>query len=100
MSQALIRLGALVFLLGIVKLQADDYFGTTISFWIVVGISFYFLPSIIALLRDHKNRAAIFVLDLFLGWSFIGWVVALVWSFTVAQENVVVTSNHNKTKSE
>jgi len=43
---------------------------------------FYFLPWVIALLRSHRNSTAIFVLNLLLGWTFIGWVVALVWSFT------------------
>ena len=42
----------------------------------------YFLPSFIAGMRGHPNTFAIFILNLLLGWSFIGWVVALVWSFT------------------
>jgi hypothetical protein len=42
----------------------------------------YFLPTIIALLRRQPNTLAIFLLNFFLGWSFIGWVVALVWSVT------------------
>ena len=45
-------------------------------------LSLYFLPTIIALLRRHRNALAIFLLNFFLGWSFIGWVVALVWSAT------------------
>ena len=40
----------------------------------------YFLPSIIALARGKRDLLAIFLLNLFLGWSVIGWVVALVWS--------------------
>jgi hypothetical protein len=40
----------------------------------------YFLPSLIALLRRHKNMLAIFLLNLFLGWTIIGWVSSLVWS--------------------
>ena len=42
----------------------------------------YFLPWIIAALRRHHNSGAIFVLNLFLGWTFLGWVGALVWSAT------------------
>ncbi len=40
----------------------------------------YFLPSVIAFSRKHFNSASIFVLNLFLGWTFIGWIVALVWA--------------------
>jgi len=43
---------------------------------------FYFLPWFIAWGRGHNNTVAIFVLNLFLGWTFLGWVFALVWSFT------------------
>ena len=38
------------------------------------------LPSIIALLRGKRDTLAIFLLNLFLGWSIIGWIVALVWA--------------------
>ncbi len=47
-----------------------------------VGLLFYFLPFVVASFRGHHNTAAIFILNLLLGWSFIGWVVALVWAFT------------------
>jgi hypothetical protein len=40
----------------------------------------YFLPSIVALVRSKRDTLAIFLLNLFLGWSVIGWVVALVWA--------------------
>ena len=46
---------------------------------VVVG---YFLPAFVANVRQHRNATAILVLNLFLGWTFIGWVGALVWSFT------------------
>lgn len=45
-----------------------------------VGMAFYFLPTIIALVRQKRNTIAILVLNFFLGWTFIGWVAALVWS--------------------
>ena len=40
----------------------------------------YFLPSIIALARSKRDLLAIFLLNLFLGWSVIGWIVALIWA--------------------
>jgi hypothetical protein len=44
------------------------------------GFVMYFLPSIIALARSKRDILAIFLLNLFLGWSVIGWIVALVWA--------------------
>ena len=40
----------------------------------------YFLPSIVAHNRKHKNASAIAILNLFLGWTLLGWVVALIWA--------------------
>jgi len=42
----------------------------------------YFLPAIVAGMRSHHSAGAIFVLNLLLGWTLLGWVVALVWAFT------------------
>ncbi len=47
-----------------------------------VGVVLYFLPTIIAWVRAHYNRVAILALNLLLGWTVVGWVVSLVWSFT------------------
>ena len=44
------------------------------------GFFIYFLPSIIALARSKRDMFAIFLLNFFLGWTFIGWIVALVWA--------------------
>lgn len=40
----------------------------------------YFLPTIIAYSRNHTNVLAIFVLNLFLGATFVVWVFALIWA--------------------
>jgi hypothetical protein len=49
--------------------------------WTLAVISLlYFLPLAIAFSRGHKDTGAIFVVDLFLGWTLVGWVVALVWA--------------------
>ncbi|MFA5604938.1 MAG: superinfection immunity protein [Dehalococcoidales bacterium] len=48
----------------------------------VFSLAIYFLPTIIAVVRKKRNTLAIFLLNLFLGFTFIGWVVALVWAAT------------------
>ncbi len=37
----------------------------------------YFLPTNIASSKKHKNTGSIFALNLFLGWTLLGWVIAL-----------------------
>ena len=44
------------------------------------GFVMYFLPTIIAALKSKRDTVAILLLNLFLGWSVIGWIVALVWA--------------------
>jgi hypothetical protein len=44
------------------------------------GFVMYFLPSIIALARNKRDITGILLLNFFLGWTMIGWVVALVWA--------------------
>ena len=47
---------------------------------VVLILAGYFLPSFIAMLRDHKNKLAIVLLNTFLGWTLLGWISSLVWS--------------------
>jgi len=60
---------------------------------IAFSICLYFLPSFIAFRRQKSNKIPIFVLNLFLGWSLIGWVVSLVWSLSQEQQQVVIQQN-------
>ena len=47
---------------------------------VLVVLVIYFLPSVIALLRGHRNRQALAKLNLFGGWTLFGWITALVWA--------------------
>lgn len=50
----------------------------------------YFLPSIVA--RKKENFKAIFALNFFLGWSFLGWVAALVWALMKEKRGNIETN--------
>lgn len=56
--------------------------------FVVGGVSLfiYFIPSFAAGTR-HRNFNAILVLNIFLGWTFIGWVIALVWACMDSQKD-------------
>jgi uncharacterized membrane protein len=62
--------------------------GGLILRFILVGL--YFLPTIIAFNRNRHNKTAIFVLNLFLGWTVLGWVVSMVWAVSSSQPPVIV----------
>jgi Superinfection immunity protein len=46
----------------------------------ICGIAMYFVPAIIAHYRQHVSSGAIFLTNLLLGWSIIGWIVCFAWA--------------------
>ena len=57
----------------------------TISIVVAVLTIGYMLPWMIAAMRGKSNHWAVMVLNLLLGWSVIGWVIALVMACTSHQ---------------
>ena len=54
-------------------------------------LAIYLAPSIVAKTRKIKNFAQVFIVNFFLGWTLIGWVVALVMAFKpIDPKDVVV----------
>lgn len=62
-------------------------------FFIIVGFGLYFLPSLVG--KDKRNASAIFVLNFFLGWTLIGWVVAMVWACTYDPIQTKIPPSYN-----
>ncbi|HEY2056091.1 MAG TPA: superinfection immunity protein [Solirubrobacterales bacterium] len=48
---------------------------------VIVVIGFYFLPTIVGAVRSVPNLGSVVVINFFLGWTFVGWVVALAMAF-------------------
>jgi hypothetical protein len=48
--------------------------------YLLIFLVIYFFPSLVAQERSKKNTTAIFVTNLFFGWTFVGWVIVLIWS--------------------
>jgi hypothetical protein len=51
----------------------------------------YFVPTMVAHGRNHRQRLAITVLNTVLGWTLIGWAGALVWACTTDVEKEQTT---------
>lgn len=60
--------------------------------WVIAVLTFlYMLPWAVAVTRGRSNQAAIGLLNFFLGWSLVGWIVALV--MAVQAHQVVGSGN-------
>lgn len=63
--------------------------------WVVAAITLlYMLPWAVAVTRNRSNMAAIGLINFLVGWSFIGWVVALVMACGSEPQQTVVVNNY------
>lgn len=61
-------------------------FGQLVSFaFFPLFLLLYMLPTYEAWKNQHPNLAAVALVNLFLGWTVLGWVVAIVWAFRKAE---------------
>jgi len=60
-----------------------------LGLWFVL-LLIYFVPTLVAYYRYKKNFASIVVLNIFLGWTLVGWVVALCWALAVDAQPIVI----------
>ena len=66
-------------------------FGILSILMFVIAAGVYMLPAIIAFIRKHERRWLIFALDLVLGGTGVGWIVALVWAcLSTKQEAAII----------
>lgn len=55
----------------------------------IAFVALYLLPSIVAALRRHHNTASVVVIDLLLGWTLVGWVVAMAMAVSAKPANKI-----------
>lgn len=47
---------------------------------VLLCLAVYLVPCIVAYYRQHGDTASIAVVNILLGWTFIGWVGCLAWA--------------------
>ena len=50
----------------------------------------YFIPTFVAFSRHHQFKWIIFLINLFTGFTFVGWIGALIWAFIDTGQNTKV----------
>lgn len=55
---------------------------------LTVGVV-YFVPLLVAVCRHHHQVWPIAIVNALLGWTFVGWVVALAWAFSTVKPRPV-----------
>jgi hypothetical protein len=70
--------------------------GLIVGLILLMLVGPYWVPTFVAFSRKHPSRGGVFALNFFLGWTFIGWVIALVWALSdnKAGQASVVVNNH------
>ncbi|MCC3701384.1 superinfection immunity protein [Rouxiella badensis] len=67
---------------------------------VILCVAMYFLPFLIADHRKHKKLPVIFGVNLLLGWTVIGWAVAMVWAFSTPENASDSAKNQSQVYSE
>jgi uncharacterized membrane protein len=57
--------------------------------YVIIILLLYFVPAITAYENKKKNKQSVLVINLFLGWSIIGWIVALAMAVGKDKETVI-----------
>ena len=67
-----------------------------ILFWFAM----YWLPTLVALVRQTPSALGVAMLNFFLGWTVIGWIVALLWALAAhTGPHVIVIENGRVVRS-
>ena len=66
----------------------------------VICLALYFAPAIVAGARRHPSFLLIFAFNLVLGFTLIGWAVALVWALAYEEPEAAAGQRTSKCQTE
>lgn len=101
-AMTFLRLAALMLLvlftyaMGTIPANERNAIGSTFApLFFVVAPILYFLPTIEAGLRQHRSLTSIGLVNLFLGWTLIGWVAAIAWACAGSNKPATTTASNS-----
>lgn len=81
--------------------HADKYVAAMGSLiFAVVMMGLYLVPSIVAAVRKTRYTNGIVLTNIFLGWTFVGWVGALVWAVSAPTDKPQPIRSYDTWKAE
>lgn len=60
-------------------------FGWTIAAFCLIP---YFLPTIVAMMRNHPSAGGIFIINFLFGWTVLVWIICLVWAASDSRQTI------------
>lgn len=65
-----------------IMIQTMNFGMPMVCMWLVMvsAIALYFLPTIIAGYRQHSSLFVIALLNIFFGWTMLGWLILVIWA--------------------
>lgn len=61
--------------------------------FLLILLAIYLIPLIIAHKRDHEHAAWIALINIFFGWTAIGWIGALIWAIVGTTEGEITETS-------
>ncbi len=83
MIAIVLAVGALGFIGNLIETGKvlESFYGAIVAmFGISIFGTIYLLPYLIAFEKRKRNLTAILFLDIFAGWTVIGWIAAMTWA--------------------
>jgi hypothetical protein len=60
-----------------------DFFGNSVRVLVMlVGLVIYLVPTVLAFQKQSPNKKLVILINVFAGWTVVGWVVALFFALT------------------
>lgn len=88
---AVVLAAPLAAFLGLAMMGGEKGAGLVLLVWVACGVAFYVLPMVEAHLRKQPNFVSIALVNVFLGWTVVGWVVAMAWGCAAGTESSSAT---------